>query len=58
MKAKIKKAPYTKSKKPSKPKKIEAPAVKAAKKELAKAQKKVDVAKAQLIQIKGKLKGK
>lgn len=54
MKAKIKKAPFYKSKKASKGKKIEAPAVKAAKKELTKAEKKVDIAKAQLIKVKKK----
>ncbi len=54
MKAKIKKAPFYKSKKASKGKKIEVPAVKAAKKELTKAEKKVDIAKAQLIKVKKK----
>lgn len=54
MKAKIKKAPFYKSKKASKGKKIEVPAVKAAKKELTKAEKKVDIAKTQLIKVKKK----
>lgn len=52
MKAKINKAPFYKSKKATKGKKIDAPSVKAAKKELAKAEKKVDIAKAQVIKIK------
>lgn len=54
MKVKIKKAPFYKSKKASKGKKIEVPAVKAAKKELTKAEKKVDIAKTQLIKVKKK----
>tara|TARA_R110000868_G_scaffold74794_1_gene216351 strand:- start:5118 stop:5291 length:174 start_codon:yes stop_codon:yes gene_type:complete len=54
VKAKIKKAPFYKSKKASKGKKIEVPAVKAAKKELTKAEKKVDIAKTQLIKVKKK----
>jgi len=54
VKVKIKKAPFYKSKKAAKGKKIDTPAVKAAKKELTKAEKKVDIAKTQLIKVKKK----
>ncbi len=51
---KIKKAPVAKLGKQPKSKKIEVPAVKAAKKELTKAEKKVSMAKAALILAKKK----
>jgi len=49
MRAKIKKAPVAKVGKQPKSKKIEVPAVKTAKKELSKAEKKLSLAKAALI---------
>jgi hypothetical protein len=58
MKARIKKAPVAKVGKQSKYKKIEVPAVKAAKKELTKAEKKLSLAKAALIVAKKKGKKK
>jgi hypothetical protein len=54
MKARIKKAPVAKLGKQPKSKKIDVPAVKAAKKEVAKAEKKVSRAKAALILAKKK----
>jgi hypothetical protein len=58
MKAKIKKAPVAKLGKQPKSKKIEVPAVKTAKKELSKAEKKLSLAKAALIVAKRKGKKK
>jgi len=54
MKKQIKSFPKITSKKPTKGKKIEVPAVKAAKKELTKAEKKLSLAKAALIVAKKK----
>lgn len=54
MKAKIKKAPVAKLGKQPKYKKIDTPSVKAAKKELTKAEKKLSLAKAALIVAKKK----
>jgi hypothetical protein len=58
MKVRIKKAPVAKVGKQPKSKKIEVPAVKAAKKELTKAEKKLSLAKAALIIAKKKEKKK
>jgi hypothetical protein len=58
MKARIKKAPVAKLGKQPKSKKIEVPAVKTAKKELTKAEKKLSLAKAALIVAKKKGKKK